>query len=84
MFGHDALPLLGHRKLDHLHVAIQQSLDGGQLSLTSQSGSLLLRLRQLLGLILAETLNLAILSLSNAILADKGMRFFLLMTGEVL
>lgn len=73
LFGHDALPLLGHGKLDHLHVAIQQSLNGGQLSLAAQGRSLLLRLRQLLRLILAETLNLAILPLTDTILTDKRM-----------
>lgn len=36
LFGHDALPFLGHRKLDHLHVPIEQALNSGQLRLTSQ------------------------------------------------
>lgn len=77
LLGDDALTFLGHGKLDHLQVPTQNAVDGRQLGLAAQHGAFLMGLGELLDLVLAETLDLAVLVLGEAGVGDDGVVFLL-------
>lgn len=77
LLGDDAFAFLGHGKLDHLQIPTQNAVDGGQLGLTAQHGAFLMGLGQLLDLVLAETLDLAVLVLGETGVGDDGVVFLL-------